>query len=96
MRWYQSGKRLPRPAEVQAAVDEYHKGEWEKSLGKGSKFRESAHGPDFNSMQRDCLFLPTLVHSAALNGAEHAAAFRGARRGAQAVRQLIHRAPGSA
>jgi hypothetical protein len=31
-------------------------------LGKGAVFRTSAHGPEFNAMQRDLLLLPTYIH----------------------------------
>jgi len=40
--------------------------------GKGVEFRASAYGPEFNSMQRDCLFLPAIVHGDPLNGSEAA------------------------
>lgn len=48
-------------------------------MGRGIGFRASAYGPQFNSMQRALLFLPTLVHSDPLNGAVPAAEDRALR-----------------
>jgi hypothetical protein len=36
-------------------------------FAKGGRFRVSAHGPAFNDMQRELLFMPTYVHSGGLN-----------------------------